>query len=144
MPRRVRPTPVTTAELGRRDRFGWCLASRAATSATPTRRRGRVALFGGWPNTATRRAAGPGTDDTGAMAGDGVLHHFSEDPTITRFVPHVPATNPDHRPAVWTIDTEHAPLYWFPRDFPRVTVWPRGRGGRTHFASWFVTTADRL
>ena len=78
------------------------------------------------------------------MAGPVVLHHFSEDPTITRFVPHVPATNPDHRPAVWAIDADHAPLYWFPRDCPRVTVWPRSAGGRTHFTSWFLTSADRL
>ena len=78
------------------------------------------------------------------MAGPVVLHHFSEDPTITRFVPHVPATNPHHRPAVWAIDAEHAPLYWFPRNCPRLTVWPRSRGGRTHFASWFVTSATRL
>ncbi|HEX2785845.1 MAG TPA: hypothetical protein VHN36_19890, partial [Ilumatobacteraceae bacterium] len=26
-----------------------------------------------------------------------VLHHFSEDPNITRFVPHVPRTNPEHQ-----------------------------------------------
>ena len=59
------------------------------------------------------------------------LYHFSEDPNITRFVPHVPRTNPEHRRAVWAIDAEHAPLYWFPRDCPRVTVWPlRGRHGR--------------
>ena len=26
----------------------------------------------------------------------------------------MPRTNPDHPPAVWAIDAEHAPLYWFP------------------------------
>ena len=39
--------------------------------------------------------------------GDGVVHHFSEDASIREFVPHVPATNPDHRPAVWAIDADH-------------------------------------
>ncbi len=51
------------------------------------------------------------------------LLHFSEDPTITRFVPHVPPTNPSQPPAVWAIDAEHAPVYWFPRDCPRGAVW---------------------
>jgi len=72
------------------------------------------------------------------------LHHFSEDPGIRRFVPHVPATNPTHRAAVWAIDAEHAPLYWFPRDCPRVTVWPRDERERVTFEQTFVTTARRL
>jgi hypothetical protein len=51
------------------------------------------------------------------------LLHYSEDPGIERFVPHVPATNPDQPPLVWTVDDTHAPLFWFPRDCPRVTFW---------------------
>jgi hypothetical protein len=51
------------------------------------------------------------------------VYHFSEDPGIQRFVPHVPTTNPDREPLVWAIDAEHAPLYWFPRDCPRITFW---------------------
>jgi hypothetical protein len=51
------------------------------------------------------------------------LLHYSEDPDIERFVPHVPATNPDQPPLVWTIDDSHAPLFWFPRDCPRITFW---------------------
>jgi Family of unknown function (DUF6886) len=45
-----------------------------------------------------------------------VLHHFSEDPSIARFVPHVPKTNPTRRAAVWAIDADH----------PRITpsLWP--------------------
>jgi hypothetical protein len=72
-----------------------------------------------------------------------VLYHFSEDPTIERFVPHVPRTNPDHAPAVWAIDAVHAPLYWFPRDCPRVAVWPL-TGGDEQFARAFDTSAHRL
>ena len=49
--------------------------------------------------------------------------HFSEDASIERFVPHVPRTRPDVEPLVWAIDEEHAPLYWFPRECPRVTYW---------------------
>jgi hypothetical protein len=48
----------------------------------------------------------------GRMDVQTVLHHFSEDPSIERFIPHVPRTNPTHRAAVWAIDVDHAPLYW--------------------------------
>jgi hypothetical protein len=51
------------------------------------------------------------------------LLHYSEDLSITRFVPHVPATNPEQPPLVWAIDDDHAPLFWFPRDCPRITCW---------------------
>jgi hypothetical protein len=73
-----------------------------------------------------------------------VLFHFSEDPTITRFVPHVPRTNPDHPPAVWAIDAAHAPLYWFPRECPRVTVWPRNADEAADFRQVFGTDAPRV
>jgi hypothetical protein len=52
-----------------------------------------------------------------------VLFHFSEDPSIRVFHPHVPATNPAATPAVWAIDAWHAPLYYFPRDCPRIVLW---------------------
>jgi len=73
-----------------------------------------------------------------------VLHHFSEDPTITRFEPHVPATNPTHRPGVWAIDDEHAPVYWFPRDCPRVSAWPRTTEETERFRLAWTTTAHRV
>ena len=55
--------------------------------------------------------------------------HYSEDPGITEFVPHVPATNRGQPPRVWAIEPAYAPLYWFPRDCARVTVW-------AHDESW--------
>jgi hypothetical protein len=73
-----------------------------------------------------------------------VLHHFSEDAGIRVFRPHVPATNPEHRPAVWAIDADHASLYWFPRDCPRVTVWARTAGERTVFEAAWGTVAGRV
>ena len=75
---------------------------------------------------------------------DSVLYHFSEDPYIQRFVPHVPRTNPSHAPAVWAIDADHAPLYWFPRDCPRVALWPRHEREQADFEVRFATTATRL
>ncbi len=73
-----------------------------------------------------------------------VLYHFSEDPHITRFVPHVPRTNPSHPPAVWAIDAAHAPLYWFSRDCPRVTIWPHDVDDLPEFQARFATMATRL
>jgi hypothetical protein len=52
------------------------------------------------------------------------LYHFSEDPTITEFVPRAPLAHPDTEPFVWAIDEWHAPLYYVPRDCPRVCFWP--------------------
>ena len=72
------------------------------------------------------------------------MYHFSEDPTIAQFAPHVPRTNPDHPPAVWAIDAEHAPLYWFPRDCPRVAVWSRSQAAAAEFMQAFTTEADRV
>lgn len=43
------------------------------------------------------------------------LWHFSEDPTLGRFVPR------DGK--VWAIDERHSWLYWFPRDCPRACFW---------------------
>ena len=73
-----------------------------------------------------------------------VVYHFSEDPAIERFMPHVPTTNPGHRPAVWAIDERHAPLHWFPRDCPRVTAWPRDEREGAAFRSAFATDAARV
>lgn len=52
-----------------------------------------------------------------------VLLHFSDDPAIPCFQPRELATRPGEPPLVWAIDAEHAPLYYFPRDCPRVAYW---------------------
>src|SRR5262245_48700776 len=72
------------------------------------------------------------------------LLHFSEDPSITLFEPHVPRTNPSHEPAVWAIDVEHAPVYWFPRDCPRGAVWASSGGDLARLHALFHTTASRV
>jgi hypothetical protein len=53
---------------------------------------------------------------------DEVLH-FSEDPTITRFEPHVAATAQRPEAYVWAVDAKLAPAYWFPRRCPRAMAW---------------------
>ena len=74
----------------------------------------------------------------------GFVYHFSEDPSIVRFVPHVPRSNPTQAPAVWAIDGDHAPLYWFPRDCPRVTAWARNDTERAELQHAFCTAAERV
>ena len=53
----------------------------------------------------------------------GEVLHFSEDPTITRFEPHVAATARQPEAYVWAVDATRAPDYWFPRQCPRAMAW---------------------
>jgi hypothetical protein len=59
-------------------------------------------------------------------AGEGrfALWHYSEDPSLGRFLPRPATAGSGARPLVWAVDTRHAPLFWFPRDCPRGCVWP--------------------
>ncbi|WP_434446371.1 DUF6886 family protein [Lentzea sp. E54] len=52
----------------------------------------------------------------------GQVMHFSEDPSITRFVPHLAATARQPGEYVWAVDAHRSPDYWFPRQCPRVLV----------------------
>ncbi|MFD9741459.1 DUF6886 family protein [Umezawaea sp. NPDC059074] len=53
----------------------------------------------------------------------GEVLHFSEDPTITRFLPHVASTARQRTPYVWAVDHTRSPDYWFPRACPRAMAW---------------------
>lgn len=53
----------------------------------------------------------------------GEVLHFSEDPSITAFVPHVAATAKEPTAFVWAVGHAHAPSYWFPRQCPRAMAW---------------------
>jgi hypothetical protein len=53
----------------------------------------------------------------------GQVLHFSEDPHIERFVPHVAATAQQPEAYVWAVDAARAPDYWFPRQCPRGMAW---------------------
>jgi hypothetical protein len=61
----------------------------------------------------------------GVRPARGEVLHFSEDPSITRFVPHVAASARQPGAYVWAVDAERAPSYWFPRQCPRVLAWSR-------------------
>lgn len=53
----------------------------------------------------------------------GQVLHFSEDPSITRFVPHLAATARQSGEYVWAVDAGRCPDYWFPRQCPRALAW---------------------
>jgi hypothetical protein len=53
----------------------------------------------------------------------GEVLHFSEDPSIELFVPHVAATAQQTEAYVWAVDYDRAPDYWFPRACPRALIW---------------------
>jgi hypothetical protein len=64
-----------------------------------------------------------------------MLYHYSEEPGIARFEPREPPSRtpgfpgtpqavPHGANVVWAIDEWHSPLYYFPRDCPRVCFWP--------------------
>jgi len=72
------------------------------------------------------------------------VYHYSGDGTIRRFAPQVPATNPSHPPGVWAIDAFHAPLYWFPRDCPRISVWATDAEQQALMSGLFATEASRV
>ena len=50
------------------------------------------------------------------------LYHFSEDPSIERFVPRPVRVGPSDEELVWAIDSAHCHQFYFPRDCPRVVI----------------------
>jgi hypothetical protein len=81
-----------------------------------------------------------------AAQGDQIstVYHYSEDGTIKRFAPHVPPTNPSHPPAVWAVDADHAPMYWFPRNCPRISVWASTDAQQEVLTAIFHTESSRI
>ena len=79
------------------------------------------------------------------------LFHFSDDPAIGRFEPRPvrrPSARPDgwdwlNGPLVWAIDEAHAPLYLFPRDCPRILVWPTSSTTGADRRRWFGAQGPR-
>jgi hypothetical protein len=80
------------------------------------------------------------------------LFHFSDDPSIELFEPR-PVRVPSPRapgmewlngPLVWAIDDWHQPLYLFPRDCPRILVWPGPRTTPRDRARWWGDRCARM
>lgn len=77
-----------------------------------------------------------------------MLYHYSENPGIERFEPRIPPTPPTPPPGmsadvlastkvVWGIDTWHSPVYYFPRDCPRICFWPLPGSSEADRHEWF-------
>ncbi len=80
------------------------------------------------------------------------LFHFSDDPAITRFEPR-PVRTPSRRapgrdwlngPLVWAIDAAHQPMYLFPRDCPRILLWPLATTCAEDRAAWWGQSRARM
>ena len=80
------------------------------------------------------------------------LFHFSDDPDIASFKPR-PVIVPSRRapgrdwlngPLVWTIDAPQQPMYLFPRDCPRILLWPRADSTADDLAEWFGERTCRM
>ena len=50
------------------------------------------------------------------------LYHFSEDPSIERFVPRPVTVGPSDEALVWAVDRAQCHQFYFPRDCPRVVI----------------------
>ena len=92
-----------------------------------------MALPEDYPGHLLAREPAPPFEGEGPYA----LWHYSEDPGLERFEPHVPATNPKAPAFVWAIDTRHAPMFWFPRDCPRGCIWPVSTTTAEHRETFF-------
>jgi hypothetical protein len=72
------------------------------------------------------------------------LWHFSEDGGIERFVPHVAKTSERSEALVWAIDDWHAPMYFTPRDCPRVCFWAGARTSAEDRERWLAGSTPRF
>jgi len=80
------------------------------------------------------------------------LYHFSDDAGISVFEPR-PVRTPSQRgpgrdwlngPLVWAIDAEHAAMYLFPRDCPRILLWPTAGTSAADRERWFGDNSARV
>jgi hypothetical protein len=69
------------------------------------------------------------------------VYHFSEDPTITAFVPRPSRLG---EALVWAIDAWSQPLYWLPRDCPRVTFYPLPGSSEADLERWWSAVSGRI
>ncbi|MBP6013100.1 MAG: hypothetical protein KBA31_12810 [Alphaproteobacteria bacterium] len=80
------------------------------------------------------------------------LYHFSDDPTIAHFEPRPVRTPVERRagqewlngPLVWAIDKAHSFLYLFPRECPRILIWPTAATTEADRKRWLDTNARAI
>ncbi|MGH2634502.1 MAG: DUF6886 family protein [Tepidiformaceae bacterium] len=77
-----------------------------------------------------------------------IVFHFSEEPGIERFLPRpvaVAEKRPPGRewlngPLVWAIDSPYQAMYLFPRECPRILLWPIASTTDADRSRWFGVT----
>ena len=80
------------------------------------------------------------------------MFHFSEQAGIERFEPRpvrAPSQRPPGRawlngPLVWAISEWHQPMYLFPRDCPRVLLWPTAGTTEEDRRTWWGDRTCRM
>lgn len=80
------------------------------------------------------------------------LFHFTDDPSIELFTPRpvrvaasrAPGMDWLNGPLVWAIDDWHQPLYLFPRECPRILIWPGPQTSPDDRAQWWGARTCRM
>lgn len=80
------------------------------------------------------------------------IFHFSEDSQIDLFIPRPVRVTPQRRPGyewlntplVWAIDYWHRPMYLFPRDCPRILLWPTSNSTSEDIERYFAGSSVRM
>lgn len=80
------------------------------------------------------------------------LFHFSDRAGIARFDPRPVAVPAPRKPGhewlngslVWAIDAWHQPMYLFPRDCPRILLWPTPETSAEDRAAWLGDGSPRM
>ena len=81
-------------------------------------------------------------DDARAPADE--AWHWSENPSIARFLPHVAATASQPDAYVWAVDAARCPDYWFPRQCPRALAWRRRQTDAVEADALLGSDIDRV
>ena len=77
------------------------------------------------------------------------LFHYSEDPNIEFFIPRpreqriIEGRSLDEL-LVWAIDEWHSPMYFFPRDCPRLLLWPIEGSSTADILTWMGERPPRM
>jgi hypothetical protein len=79
------------------------------------------------------------------------IYHFSDDPDIEIFTPRPVRVAVDrgadrewlNGPLVWATDAAHSLLYLFPRECPRVVIWPTPDTNAEDRERWFGASSSR-
>ncbi|MBD1379003.1 hypothetical protein IC621_02060 [Bacillus sp. IB182487] len=73
-----------------------------------------------------------------------MLYHFSENPDIPFFEPRLHTHHPHLKPSVWAINEKCSPLYFFPRDCPRIGYYQLPTTSKEDHLKFFSNSSARM